>query len=277
MVPKQSASRAKQSNAKKSPAKQPQQKKTTAKKHPFIAALVKVILIGLLIIIIPWVGIPLTLSVIFNITEQSQSKGVQEQMVQSLQERYHEEFIVEKPKLKGASIDTRGVWEATAYPTKNKEYAITVEKGDSEDSKPYDNYITIVWSKAATRQIQPMIQNHSVGAVHVRATPDDKAYSTAQPTPDSYLDFYNNRPQDLKYYIYISYDGEQKDMRAVAEEAFHLVALARERGVKDDALQVDYTETHGDGEKWGRYCSEEDLLSLNNIHACLSHKVRDTR
>mgnify|MGYP000294554970 CR=1 FL=1 len=128
MVSKQSASRAKQNNAKKSPAKQPQQKKTTAKKHPFIAALVKVILIGLLIIIIPWVGIPLTLSVIFNITEQSQSKGVQEQMVQSLQERYHEEFIVEKPKLKGASIDTRGVWEATAYPTKNKEYAITVEK-----------------------------------------------------------------------------------------------------------------------------------------------------
>ena len=276
MVSKQSASRAKQSNAKKSLAKQPQQKKTTTK-HPFIAALVKVILIGLLIIIIPWVGIPLTLSVIFNITEQSQSKGVQEQMVQSLQERYHEEFIVEKPKLKGASIDTRGVWEATAYPTKNKEYVITVEKGDSEDSKPYDNYITIVWSKAATKQIQPMIQNHSVGAVHVRATPDDKAYSTAQPTPDSYLDFYNNRPQDLKYYIYISYDGEQEDMRAVAEEAFHLVTLARERGIKDDALQVDYTETHGDGEKWGRYCSEEDLLSLNNIHACLSHKVRDTR
>ena len=98
MVSKQSASRAKQSNAKKSPAKQSQQKKTA--KHPFIAALVKVILIGLLIIIIPWVGIPLTLSVIFNINEQSQSKGVQEQMVQSLQERYHEEFIVEKPKLK---------------------------------------------------------------------------------------------------------------------------------------------------------------------------------
>lgn len=274
MVSKQSASRAKQSNAKKSPAKQSQQKKTTTK-HPFIAALSKIIIIGLLIIVIPWVGIPLTLSVIFNITEQSQSKGVQEQMVQSLQERYHEEFIVEKPKLKGASIDTRGVWEATAYPTKNKEYVITVEKGDSEDSKPYDNYITIVWSKAATRQIQPMIQNHSVGAVHVRATPDDKAYSTAQPTPDSYLDFYNNRPQDLKYYIYISYDGEQKDMRAVAEEAFHLVTLARERGIED--MMIDYTETHGDGEKWGRYCSEEDLLSLNNIHACLSHKVRDTR
>ena len=64
-------------------------------------------------------------------------------------------------------------------------------------------------------------------------------------------------------------------MRAVAEEAFHLVTLARERGIED--MMIDYTETHGDGEKWGRYCSEEDLLSLNNIHACLSHKVRDTR
>jgi cell division septal protein FtsQ len=72
MVSKQSASRAKQNNAKKSPAKQPQQKKTTAK-HPFIAALSKIIIIGLLIIVIPWVGIPLTLSVIFNITEQSQA------------------------------------------------------------------------------------------------------------------------------------------------------------------------------------------------------------
>ena len=270
MVSKQSASRAKQNNAKKSPAKQSQQKKTA--KHPFITALVKVILIGLLIIVIPWVGIPLTLSVIFNINEQSQSKGVQEQMVQSLQERYHEEFIVEKPKLKGASIDTRGVWEATAYPTKNKEYVITVEKGDSEDSKPYDNYITIVWSKAATKQIQPMIQNHSVGAVHVRATPDDKAYSTARPTPDSYLDFYNNRPQDLKYYIYISYDGEQKDMRAVAEEAFHLVALARERGIED--IMIDYTETHGDGERWGQDCAEKDLQTLEAVYKCVSNKVR---
>lgn len=272
MVSKQSASRAKQNNAKKSPAKQPQQKKTTAKKHPFIAALVKVILIGLLIIIIPWVGIPLTLSVIFNINEQSQSKGVQEQMVQSLQERYHEEFIVEKPKLKGASIDTRGVWEATAYPTKNKEYAITVEKGDSEDSKPYDNYITIVWSKAATRQIQPMIQNHSVGAVHVRATPDDKAYSAAQPTPDSYLDFYNNRPQDLKYYIYISYNGEQKDMRAVAEEAFHLVTLARERGMGD--MMIYYAEVRKDGSKWGGYCSSTEIkmTNIDDIYMCIKNK-----
>lgn len=65
-----------------------------------------------------------------------------------------QEFVVEKPELKGAMLGIEGYFSATAYPANNSKIRFTVMYSPSDR---YDGYAGAIWSNEESERLKPEI------------------------------------------------------------------------------------------------------------------------
>lgn len=77
------------------------------------------------------------------------------EMAKYLKDKYNgQEFVVEKPELKGAMLGVEGYFSATAYPTNNSKIRFTVMYSPSDR---YDGYAGAIWSNEESERLKPEI------------------------------------------------------------------------------------------------------------------------
>ena len=77
------------------------------------------------------------------------------EMAKYLKDKYNgQEFVVEKPELKGAMLGIEGYFSATAYPANNSKIRFTVMYSPSDR---YDGYAGAIWSNGESERLEPEI------------------------------------------------------------------------------------------------------------------------
>ena len=77
------------------------------------------------------------------------------EMAKYLKDKYNgQEFVVEKPELKGAMLGIEGYFSATAYPANNSKIRFTVMYSPSDR---YEGYAGAIWSNEASERLKPEI------------------------------------------------------------------------------------------------------------------------
>ena len=77
------------------------------------------------------------------------------EMAKYLKDKYDgQEFVVEKPELKGAMLGIEGYLSATAYPANNSKIRFTVMYSPSDK---YDGYAGAIWSNEESERLKPEI------------------------------------------------------------------------------------------------------------------------
>lgn len=77
------------------------------------------------------------------------------EMANYLKDKYNgQEFVVEKPELKGAMLGIEGYFSATAYPANNSKIRFTVMYSPSDR---YDGYAGAIWSNEESERLKPEI------------------------------------------------------------------------------------------------------------------------
>ncbi len=77
------------------------------------------------------------------------------EMAKYLKDKYNgQEFVVEKPELKGAMLGIEGYLSATAYPANNSKIRFTVMYSPSDR---YDGYAGAIWSNEESERLKPEI------------------------------------------------------------------------------------------------------------------------
>ncbi len=77
------------------------------------------------------------------------------EMAKYLKDKYNgQEFVVEKPELKGAMLGIEGYFSATAYPANNSKIRFTVMYSPSDR---YDGYAGAIWSNGESERLKPEI------------------------------------------------------------------------------------------------------------------------
>ena len=77
------------------------------------------------------------------------------EMAKYLKDKYNgQEFVVEKPELKGAMLGVEGYFSATAYPANNSKIRFTVMYSPSDR---YDGYAGAIWSNEESERLKPEI------------------------------------------------------------------------------------------------------------------------
>ena len=76
-------------------------------------------------------------------------------MAKYLKDKYNgQEFVVEKPELKGTMLGIEGYFSATAYPANNSKIRFTVMYSPSDR---YDGYAGAIWSNGESERLEPEI------------------------------------------------------------------------------------------------------------------------
>ena len=77
------------------------------------------------------------------------------EMAKYLKDKYNgQEFVVEKPELKGTMLGVEGYFSATAYPANNSKIRFTVMYSPSDR---YDGYAGAIWSNGESERLKPEI------------------------------------------------------------------------------------------------------------------------
>lgn len=77
------------------------------------------------------------------------------EMAKYLKDKYNgQEFVVEKPELKGAMLGIEGYFSATAYPANNSKIRFTVMYSPSDR---YDGYAGAIWSNEESERLKTEI------------------------------------------------------------------------------------------------------------------------
>ncbi len=77
------------------------------------------------------------------------------EMAKYLKDKYNgQEFVVEKPELKGTMLGIEGYFSATAYPANNSKIRFTVMYSPSDR---YDGYAGAIWSNGESERLEPEI------------------------------------------------------------------------------------------------------------------------
>ena len=77
------------------------------------------------------------------------------EMAKYLKDKYNgQEFVVEKPELKGTMLGIEGYFSATAYPANNSKIRFTVMYSPSDR---YDGYAGAIWSNEESERLKPEI------------------------------------------------------------------------------------------------------------------------
>lgn len=77
------------------------------------------------------------------------------EMAKYLKDKYNgQEFVVEKPELKGTMLGIEGYFSATAYPANNSKIRFTVMYSPSDR---YDGYTGAIWSNGESERLEPEI------------------------------------------------------------------------------------------------------------------------
>ena len=147
-------------------------------------------------------------------------------MKEYLQNKYRQEFVVEKPEHKGGGLAVEGYFDAIAYPKDDSTLKFVVNKSSSGI---LDRYADKVWSTEETRRVRQrldeiMLENDykyhiEIGSYLVRA---DIRY----PLPD--LDsFINKHNKSVLYTLEVDSSGDKKETNY--SKVLSLIRLLREK------------------------------------------------
>ena len=162
----------------------------------------------------------------FYIKFQLDVTSAQAGMKEYLQNKYRQEFVVEKPEHKGGGLAVEGHFDAVAYPKDNNTLKFVVNKSSSGI---WDGYADKVWSTEETRRVRQrldeiMLENDykyhiEIGSYLVRA---DIRY----PLPD--LDsFINKHNKSVLYTLEVDSSGDKKETNY--SKVLSLLRLLREK------------------------------------------------
>ena len=162
----------------------------------------------------------------FYIKFQLDVISAQADMKEYLQNKYRQEFVVEKPEHKGGGLAVEGRMEAVAYPKNNEALKFVVKKSSFN---MWDGYVDKVWSAEETRRIRQrldeiMLENDykyhiEIGSYLVRA---DIRY------PLSDLDsFINKHNKSVLYTLEVDSSGDKKETNY--SKVLSLLRLLREK------------------------------------------------
>lgn len=104
-----------------------------------------IILRGILYAVVIPVVIVLAIAGVFYVKNQIEASVAQSEMKSYLEDKYGQEFVVERPKREGSGLGVEGTLAARAYPTDDSDLRFLVQ---SSSAGTEDYYLSSVWSRS---------------------------------------------------------------------------------------------------------------------------------
>ena len=182
-----------------------------------------ILLRGILYVIIIPTAVMFLLVGGFYLKADIEANQAQATMKTYLQNKYNEEFIVEKPERKSSGLGVEGVLAANAYPIRDPHIRFSVNTSSNGNQ---DNYPGVIWSRSQNdKLIKDHIINNSWAQTDITVSLTDNTAQSLSGTPKTYEEAIVSYGKDIHYIISVNRNTNQ--LAVDNRDRYYLMSLIR--------------------------------------------------
>lgn len=189
--------------------------------------------------------------------------NIQNSMREYLQNKYNQEFLVEKPERKGSGLAVEGHIDATAYPKSDESIRFTVVASSSGMA---DGYAGAVWTKSENERLKPIISD--IFGEHVEVSIEVKTFGTARgavPVSGTIPSFSNGAERYGSSILYTLYIKDGKSIKGNESEASTKVYRLLPSINSSTDIIFSYRSQMG-GKSYGVSLDQDKIKEIKNVN-----------
>ena len=204
----------------------------------------------------------------FYIKFQLDVTNAQADMKEYLQNKYRQEFVVERPEYKHGGFGVNGIWMSQAYLVSNPKLKFDIDCSYLNPSDCSDQYIAAIWSVQASRELESIIKEVNASSNGYKADSARAEIVLSEDLVDSVnkqSKYEDNKTKDKGFLYRLIIDAPNDSKKA--SYIFKIVEKLREEGVY--SVDVDVNRNNNSKIRCEIFFNKNKLGSKDDIESCI--------
>ena len=202
------------------------------------------------------------------IRNENRLTGVQSKMSEYLNNKYKEDFKVERPEYKHGGFGVNGIWMSQAYLVSNPKLKFDIDCSYLNPSDCSDQYIAAIWSVQASRELESIIKEVNASSNGYKADSARAEIVLSEDLVDSVnkqSKYEDNKTKDKGFLYRLIIDAPNDSKKA--SYIFKIVEKLREEGVY--SVDVDVNRNNNSKIRCEIFFNKNKLGSKDDIESCI--------
>ena len=223
----------------------------------------------LLIALCSLVILIVAIAIVLHIKNENKISNTQNGMSEYLNNKYKEDFKVERPEYKHGGFGVNGIWMSQAYLVSNPKLKFDIDCSYLNPSDCSDQYIAAIWSVQASRELESIIKEVNANSNGYKADSAQAEIILSGNLVNSVnkqSKYEDNKTKDEGFLYRLIIDAPNDSQKA--SYIFKIVDKLREEGVY--SVKID---TNSKNRSTGRcivFLDKKDLGSENSLNDCIN-------
>ena len=223
----------------------------------------------LLIILCSLVALIVAIAIVLHIKNENKISNAQNGMSEYLNNKYKEDFKVERPEYKHGGFGVNGIWMSQAYLVSNPKLKFDIDCSYLNPSDCSDQYIAAIWSIQASEELKPVIAQDNSEFNGYKADSARAEIVLSEDLVDSVnkqSKYEDNKTKDKGFLYRLIIDAPNDKQKASYK--FKIVEKLREEGVYSVKIN-----TNSKSRSTGRctiFLDKKDLGSEKDLNDCIN-------
>ena len=223
----------------------------------------------LLIALCSLVILIVAIAIVLHIKNENKISNAQNGMSEYLNNKYKEDFKVERPEYKHGGFGVNGIWMSQAYLVSNPKLKFDIDCSYLNPSDCSDQYIAAIWSVQASKELEAIVKE--VNASSGNGYKADSARAEIVLSEDlvdsvhKQSKYEDNKTKDKGFLYRLIIDAPNDSQKA--SYIFKIVEKLREEGVY--SVDVDVNRNNNSKIRCEIFFNKNKLGSKDDIESCI--------
>lgn len=223
----------------------------------------------LLIALCSLVILIVAIAIVLHIKNENKISNAQNGMSEYLNNKYKEDFKVERPEYKHGGFGVNGIWMSQAYLVSNPKLKFDIDCSYLNPSDCSDQYIAAIWSVQASRELESIVKEVNANSNGYKADSARAEIILSEDLVDSVnkqSKYEDNKTKDKGFLYRLIIDAPNDSQKA--SYIFKIVEKLREEGVYSVKIN-----TNSKSRSTGRcttFLDKKDLGSEKDLNDCIN-------
>ena len=222
----------------------------------------------LLIALCSLVILIVAIAIVLHIKNENKISNTQNGMSEYLNNKYKEDFKVERPEYKHGGFGVNGIWMSQAYLVSNPKLKFDIDCSYLNPSDCSDQYIAAIWSVQASRELESIVKEVNTNSNGYKADSARAEIVLSEDLVDSVnkqSKYEDNKTKDKGFLYRLIIDAPNDSQKA--SYIFKIVEKLREEGVY--SVDVDVNRNNNSKIRCEIFFNKNKLGSKDDIESCI--------
>lgn len=223
----------------------------------------------LLIALCSLVILIVAIAIVLHIKNENKISNTQSGMSEYLNNKYKEDFKVERPEYKHGGFGVNGIWMSQAYLVSNPKLKFDIDCSYLNPSDCSDQYIAAIWSVQASRELESIVKEVNTNSNGYKADSARAEIVLSEDLVDSVnkqSKYEDNKTKDEGFLYRLIIDAPNDKQKA--SYIFKIVEKLREESIY--SIKIDTNSKNRSTGRCTIFLDKKDLGSEKDLNDCIN-------